>query len=56
METFRAKCVEICLRAIYLQPNCAENCQDRDFGRWWNSKITNNLHFNCAEYGLQNDL
>jgi len=31
LETFRAKCVEICLMAIYLQPNCIENCQGQDF-------------------------
>jgi len=35
-ETFRAKSVEICLMAIYLQPNCIENCQDQDFDKCWN--------------------
>ena len=39
LETFRAKSVEICLMAIYLRPNCLENCQDQDFGKWWNSYI-----------------
>jgi len=37
LETFRAKSVEICLIAIYLQPNCIKNCQDQDFVKWWNS-------------------
>jgi len=23
--------------AIYLQPNCTENCQDQGFGKWRNS-------------------
>jgi len=32
-ETFRAESVEICLMAMYLQPNCIENCQDQDFGK-----------------------
>jgi len=31
LETFRAKNVEICWKAIYLQTNCLENCQDQDF-------------------------
>ena len=31
LETFRAKCVEICLMAIYLQPNCIENFQGQVF-------------------------
>jgi len=30
-ETLRAKSVEICLMAIYLQRNCIKNCQDQDF-------------------------
>jgi len=36
-ETFRAKSVEICLMAIYLQPNHIEYCQYQDFDKWWNS-------------------
>jgi len=37
LETFRPKSIEIYLMAIYLQPKCIENCQDQDFGKWWNS-------------------
>jgi len=31
LETFRAKNVEMCLMAIYLQPKCIENFLDQDF-------------------------
>jgi len=41
LETFRARSVEICVMAIYLQPNCKEYCQDQDFDKWWNS-------YNCT--------
>jgi len=37
LETFPARSVEICLKAIYLQPNRIEYCQDQDFDNWWNS-------------------
>jgi len=37
LETYRAKCLEICLMAIYLQPNCTDHCQHQVFGKWWNS-------------------
>jgi len=37
LETFRAKSVEICLMAMYLQPKCIEYCQDHDIGKWCNS-------------------
>jgi len=30
LEKFRARSVEICLMAIYQQPNCIEYCQDQD--------------------------
>jgi len=33
VETFRAKCVEICFMAIYLQPHCIENSQCQDFSQ-----------------------
>jgi len=33
LEKFRARSVEICLMAIYLQPNCIEYCQDQDFDK-----------------------
>jgi len=31
LETFRAKSLEICLMAIYLQTNGLQNCKHQDF-------------------------
>jgi len=31
LATVRAKSVETCLMAIYLEPNCIQNCQDQGF-------------------------
>jgi len=33
LETFRARIGEICLMAIYLEPNFIEYCQDQDFDK-----------------------
>jgi len=52
-ETFRAKTVEIWQMAINLQRNCIENCLDQDLTSDEIQIITNYLHLNCAEYGLQ---
>jgi len=54
LETFRGTSDEICLMAIYLQPNCIEICQEtRPFTGDEIRIITNNLHLNSVENGRQ---
>jgi len=36
-KRFALKVFELCLMAIYLQPNCIENAQDQDFSKLCNS-------------------
>jgi len=48
LDTFRARSVEISLRAIYLQPKCIEYCQDQNFDNWWISYNYEQLaHYLC---------
>jgi len=54
LEKFRGTRDEVCLIAVYPQPNSTEICQET---RLLTSDkirtIASNLHLNCAEYQLQ---
>jgi len=56
LETFRPKSVEISLMAIFLQSNCIENCQNQDFGKWWNSYNYEQIALNLLNIDYEHDL